>query len=160
MTLEEYSYLFEIIGGMIVIVTLILLLIQLRQNTMALKATTMQALQGLRLTTYEMLIDDSMMEAYLKGMSRPSELTPVEKGKFNAFWTMALQQYQHTYFQIREGAYDKTMSEGWWQVLRNNFASPGFREHWEHRKFILTPQFQRFVETEVMSRQPTVSAKD
>ena len=105
MTLEQYAYLFEIVGGLIVIVTLIFLVIQLRQNTRAIRSTTMQALQALRIETYGMLMDDSMMEAYLKGMSQPSEMTPLEKGKFNAFWTIALQQYQHAYFEVREGSY-------------------------------------------------------
>ena len=95
------------------------------------------------------------MEVILKGMPQPSDLTPVEKGKFNAFWTVTLQNYQQTYFQIRAGTYDPDSFDGWWQVLRNNFLSPGFQLHWKQRKFILSSEFQKFMEEEVMSRQPT-----
>ncbi len=88
-------------------------------------------------------------------MRQPSDLTPVERGRFHAFWTMALQNYQHTYTQIRAGVYDESLFDGWWQVLRDNFLSPGFQLHWKQRKFIHSTEFQNYVEKVVMNRQPT-----
>ncbi len=90
-----------------------------------------------------------------KGMPRPSELNSIEKAKFHAFWTATLQNYQQTYFQIRSGTYEESLYDGWWQVLRDNFLSPGFQLHWEQRKFILSQEFQGFVEREVLTRTPT-----
>ena len=72
-------------------------------------------------------------------------LTPVQKGKFNAFWTVAFQNYQQFFFQIRAGTYDSNLLDGWWQVLRDDFLSPGLQAFWEKRKFILTPEFRNFV---------------
>lgn len=166
MTLEQYANLFEVVGGAIVIVTLIFLVIQLRQNTRALKSATVLGSHNTTLTVYGMLVEDSMIQVLVKGMPRPSDLTPVEKAKFNAFWTATLQNYQQTYFQIRAGTYDEDLYDGWWQVLRDNFLSPGFQLHWKQRKFILSHEFQEFVEKEVLSRPPTtdyeksVSKKD
>ena len=155
MTLEQYANLFEIVGGAIVVVTLIFLVVQLRQNTRALMSATVLGSHNTTLTVYGMLIEDSMIQVLVKGMPDPSGLSPVEKAKFNAFWTATLQNYQQTYFQIRAGAYDESLYDGWWQVLRDNFLSPGFQLHWKRRKFILSPEFQEFVEKEVMSRSPT-----
>jgi len=155
MTLEQYANLFEIVGGAIVVITLIFLIIQLRQNTRALKSATVLGSHNTTLTVYGMMVEDSMIEVLCKGMPRPSDLTAVEKAKFNAFWTAALQNYQQTFFQIRAGTYDGNLYDGWWQVLRDNFLSPGFQLHWKHRKFILSQEFQNFVEQEVLSRPPT-----
>lgn len=156
MTLEFYANLFEIVGGAIVVVTLIFLVVQMRQNTHALKSATVLGSHNTTLTVYGMMVQDSMMQALVKGMSRPSDLSPVEKAKFHAFWTATLQNYQQTYFQIRAGTYEESLYDGWWQVLRDNFLSPGFQQHWEQRKFILSGEFQEFVEREVLSRTPTV----
>lgn len=156
MTLEFYANLFEIAGGAIVVVTLIFLVVQMRQNTHALKSATVLGSHNTTLTVYGMMVQDSMMQALVKGMSRPSDLSPVEKAKFHAFWTATLQNYQQTYFQIRAGTYEESLYDGWWQVLRDNFLSPGFQQHWEQRKFILSSEFQEFVEREVLSRTPTV----
>jgi hypothetical protein len=155
MTLDQYANLFEILGGALVVVTLIFLTIQLRQNTIALKSTTIRANQETTLTIYQMLIEDSMMAVILKGMPRPSDLTPLEKGKFHAFWTVALENYQQMYLQMRAGTFDQSLFDGWCQVLRNNFLSPGFQLHWNQRKFIHSLEFQDFVEKEIMSLQPT-----
>jgi len=155
MTLEQYANLFEIFGGAIVIVTLIFLLIQLRQNTHALKSATVLGSHNTTLAVYGMLMEDSMIKVLVKGMPKPSDLTPEEKAKFHAFWTATLQNYQQTFFQIRAGTYDEDLYDGWWQVLRDNFMSPGFELHWKQRKFILSRDFQEFVEKEVLCRPPT-----
>ena len=160
MTLEQYANLFEIVGGAIVVITLIFLLIQLRQNTHALISATVLGSHNTTLTVYGMLLEDSMIRVLVKGMPRPSDLTPVEKAKFNAFWTATLQNYQQTYFQIRAGTYEESLYDGWWQVLRDNFLSPGFQRHWEQRKFILSQEFQDFVEREVLSRAPTPGSEE
>jgi hypothetical protein len=86
---------------------------------------------------------------------RNVKLTAVEKGKFHAYWTATLQEYQQTYFQIQSGLMDAQIQDGWWQMLRNNVLSPGFRLHWEQRNFVLFSKFREFVETEVMRGQPT-----
>ena len=155
MTLEQYAYLAEIIGVILIVATFIFLAVQLRQNTRAVKSATLQSIHNKTMTAYEMLMDDSMMDTFIKGMREPSDLTAIEKGKFNAFWTVALHTFQNDYFQIQAGTYDGRIQDGWWQVLRNNFLSPGFRLHWEKRKFVLAPEFREFVETEIMKRQPS-----
>jgi len=84
MTLEQYANLFEIFGTAIVVITLIFLVIQMRQNTHALKSATVLGSHNTTLTVYGMMVEDSMIQVIVKGMPRPSELTPVERAKFNA----------------------------------------------------------------------------
>ena len=126
-----------------------------RQNTRALKTSTVLGSHNTTLTVYGMLIEDSMVEVLHKGMPRPSDLTPVERAKFNAFWTATLQNYQQVHFQIGAGTYDENLYDGWWQVLRDNFLSPGFQIYWDQNKHILSATFRDFVETDVLARAPT-----
>ena len=58
MTLDQYANLFEIVGGVIVIITLVFLVIQLRQNTRALKSSTVLFSHNTTLTVYGMLLED------------------------------------------------------------------------------------------------------
>ena len=157
MALEQYASLFEIVSGVIVIVTLIFVVIQLRQNTLAINSATVLGTHNHTLGVYEVMTDDSMMEVLVKGMPRPEDLTPVEKGKFDAFWTMAMQNYQQTLYQINSGTYPAYLFDGWWQVLRDNFMSPGFQRYWRNRRHFLSDEFQRFVEDQVKSREPTAA---
>jgi hypothetical protein len=153
MTLEQYASIAEIVGVAIVVVTFIFLAIQLRQGTRALKAGTVQNLQNQTMTVYGMLLED--MDVFMKGMEDPLSLSTLDRAKFNALMTVNFHALQNAYFQIQSGAYDGRMQEGWWQVMRNNFLSPGYVRYWERRKFMLDPGFCKFVETEVMKRNPT-----
>ncbi len=153
MTLEQFANLAEIVGVIIVALTFIFLTIQLRQGTLALKAATVQNLQNQTMTVYGMLLDD--MEIFIKGMRDPSALSGVEKGKFNALLTVNFHALQNAYFQIQSGAYDARMQEGWWQMMRNNFLSPGYQRYWDRRKFMLDPGFREFVESGVLALEPT-----
>ena len=153
MTLEQYANFAEIVGVIIVVLTFMYMTIQLRQGTRALKSVTVQSLQNQTMTVYGMLIED--MEIFIEGMRDPSALSAVERGKFNALLTVNLHALQNAYLQIQSGAYDERMQDGWWQVMRNNFLSPGYQGHWDRRKFMLDTEFREFVETEVLKREPT-----
>jgi hypothetical protein len=144
----------QILANVGVIAGIIFVGVELRQNTTAVNSEASHGMQGLITAVYEMLLHDPMMDIYQRGMADPANLTSIEAAKFHAFWTVNLQAYQNLYFQVREGAYDATSADGWWQVLRNLLEYPGAQEHWFARGFILSAEFREFVENDVMSREP------
>lgn len=153
MTIEQYASLAEIVGVIIIALTFVFLTIQLRQGTSALKSSAASSHLGHTMAVYGMLLED--MELFIQGMRDPSTLGAVERAKFNALLTINLQALQEGYLQLEAGAGNARVQEGWWQVMRNNFLSPGYRGHWERRKFMLDPKFREFVERDVLKRQPT-----
>ena len=153
MTIEQYASFAEIVGVIIVALTFVFLTMQLRQNTSALKSTAAYSHLSHTTAVYGMLLED--MEIFIQGMRDPSALTAVERAKFNALLTINLQALQNGYLQVQEGFGNARMQDGWWQVMRNNFLSPGYQGHWERRKFMLDPEFREFVEMEVLEREPT-----
>ncbi len=138
-----------------VIVGIAFLAYEMRQNTIAVRSASAQGVQDQIVAVYDMLMDDSMADIMLRGMPAPEALSPQEMAKFQSFWTTAMQAFQNTFVQVNEGAYDASLAAGWWQLLRNNFESPGFLLHWNSRRFLLSPEFQEFVESEVMAMEPT-----
>ncbi len=145
----------EVIGVLGIIAGIIFLGYEIRQNTTAVRSEASQGLQDQILGIYDMLMNDPMAEIYLKGMADPSALSAAEAVKFHSFWTVGLQAHQNMHTQVREGAIDQQLAEGWWQLLRDNFQSPGLQAHWEMRGNLLSAEFREFVETEVMPLKPT-----
>ncbi len=144
-----------ILANVGVIAGIVFLGFEMRQNTVAVQSEASHGIQEQIGAIYEMLNDDSTMDIFLKGMEDPSSLTGIALGRFNGLLTMQLQAYQNLYLQVSAGAYDQRLADGWWQLLRDTFESRGMQEHWDTRGFILSQQFREFVETEVMTRQPT-----
>ncbi len=145
----------QIIANIGVIAGIFFVGFELQQNTVAVKSEASNGIQENNAAIYEVILSDPMMDIYQRGMVNPADLTVLETGKFHAFWTFTLTTYQNVYFQVLEGAYDGQRVEGWWQHLRSQFEYSGFNEHWTSRSFILSAEFRDFVETDVMSREPT-----
>jgi hypothetical protein len=145
----------EVLGVVGVIGSLAFVALEIRQNTSAVRSAASQGVQDQVATVYQMYATDPTLTGILqRGMQDPSNLTPEELARFDAFWTVALQANQNVYVQIQEGAFDNAMAEGWWQLLRSNLEYPGLRQYWATRSFLLSPSFREFVETEVMARDP------
>ncbi len=144
----------QIIANIGVIAGIFFVGFELQQNTVAVKSEASNGIQEIVATNYQMLMIDSMMDIFQRGMINPADLTASETGKFHSFWTVSLLGYQNLYYQVLEGAYDEQRVEGWWQHLRSQFEYPGFKEHWTSRSLILSAEFRDFVETDVMRREP------
>ncbi|MEE8251355.1 MAG: hypothetical protein V3R24_06420 [Gemmatimonadales bacterium] len=55
--------------------------------------------------------------------------------------------------QVREGAYDEELADGYWQDIRNLFENPGYQLFWDTRKYLFSTEFREFVENEVMTHE-------
>ena len=154
MTLDQYANIAEIIGVIIVVVTLLYLSVQVRQNTIALRSSTTHSVQAQIATNYGLIAaDPELMGILLKGMQKPSALSALETGRFMAWWSIALYAWQNIYYQMLSGAYEKPIFDGFMRLLAGASSSPGFRTVWEQRKFILSTDFQEYVEAEVFTQK-------
>lgn len=146
----------ETLGVIGVIASLAFVALEIRQNTTAVRSQAAQGVMDQIFAVYEtMVIDPTVTEIVLRGLDDPLSLSAGESARFHSFQTISFQSYQNIFVQVREGALDPGLAEGWWQLLRNLFDFPGTRYHWETRSYILSPEFRDFVETEVATREPT-----
>ena len=78
----------------------------------------------------------------MKGHYNPQDLSPMEAVKYDSFQNMILQAYQNIYVQVREGAYETELAEGWWTQLAGVLDNPGAKQHWDRRKSFCPPIFE------------------
>ena len=138
-----------------IIISILFLAYELRQNTITARSQASQGLQdqiaaNLALTTNPMLAD-----IVLKGNEDPTALSALELAQFNSYWTGTFSAYENMYFQVVEGNYDSDRAAGWWQLLRNLLGYPGAQVHWESRQFIFSPEFVDYVNHEVLALDST-----
>lgn len=144
-----------VLANLGVIAGILFLVLELRQNTVAVRSTASQGVQDQVTAIYDMLIDERMAGILSKGYEDAKTLDPTERMMFYAFWEAGFQAYQNLFYQTREGVIGPERTDGWWQHLRNNLEFPGVRVYWEQRRYMLTPEFQSFIETDVLTREPS-----
>ena len=157
MPLEQLANIAEIFGMLVISITLIFLIVQMRQNTKALySSTTYSAHDEIGNQIYRPLASDhSLADIFLRGLDDLSSLSPVETVRFFAFWQNTVFTLQNWFYQWREGALDEAFWTSFSHILTDIHTSPGYRSFWEQRKYLFTTEFTNYCETELFSKQPT-----
>ncbi len=142
MTLEQYAYLAEIVGVIIIVITLIYLSIQVRQSNAQSRLEVRRVMFEYDHQELYRLVDDPVIWACF---IKDDPLTPEEKTKF-VFWltaNMRLREWEWQQFKaglVSESdlsAYDEvtlqhlgnTKAYEWWETLGRPIYSPEFVEY-------------------------------
>lgn len=154
MTLEQFYYIGEIAGVIVVTVTLIFLTIQVRQNTKALRSAAAQNAHDMAEAIYHPVVTDAALaDLVIRGIRDPDALTEVETARFTSFWQNGFFAMQNWFYQRQQGVLDEGIWVGWFNVLADITQTPGIRRFWAQRRHYFSDDFRTYVETEVSTRE-------
>lgn len=151
MTLQDLGNIGEFVGAIAVVVSLIYLAIQIRQNTKTVRTSTYQAaLDSARSDTELILSHPHLERIYRVGRRDPTELTDEERPVFRMLLGQLLLNYEILFLQHQHGVIDDDFWRGRQQGLRALLSQPGVRRWWDkaplvHRYF--ATEFRKLVES-------------
>lgn len=155
MNLDQIAKLAEIVGAVIVVITLIYLALQIRQNTQTMLSTGAQATHDALVSFYVLLATNSdLLRVFRSGAQDPATLTEDESAQYFAIWTYLMFMTQNWFYQSRTRALDEELTKTWLSAISPDFQLPGFKYYWEHRKFMFSEALRNYVE-EVSAQPPT-----
>jgi hypothetical protein len=156
MTLEDLGNLGDFFGGIAVIVTLVYLAFQIRQNTKLVQQSAEQMFRSDSTAVVALAArSPENAEVYNKGLNDPESLSPNERAHFYLLMAANFYHFQQGYAAHREGA----LSEGVWnsqlQALQLYASRPGMRVWWKRQGHRLIPEsdFWRLVNSEVAKHE-------
>jgi hypothetical protein len=140
----------ELISAIAVVMTLIYVAMQLRQNTDALRSSTWQSIQDAE-QRYDTLLtgDPDLIALFLRGSTQGrSELTDPESAfRYDLIAKQLIDLFHTHHYQHEIGM----ITDDWWQTWVKQYEDaigswPGFREAFKQRYPFFRPSFQRFVD--------------
>lgn len=144
MTWPELSVVADLLGGFGVVVSLIYVSRQIKQNTRAVRMANASAVQNNFQETARFLYEDREGCAIiLRGMSNPSELSPGERLSSYAWFFNLLKTAEIAYYHFLNGDLESSLWEASLTFYKAYFITPGFREYWARRRSAFIPEFQR-----------------
>lgn len=156
MNWEATSAVAEIIGVIAVVVSLVYLAVQIRQNTKVAKAATRQAIAESTERLGDDLINNSdMAEIFVKHMSG-GKLSPVENLRLQARCYRDMQHWENIHYQFNEGLVSRDQWLGFRKNLVTLLTIDAYREYWEHEASHYSDAFQ----TEIASILDQSSVSD
>ncbi len=142
----------ELIGAAAVVITLIYLTAQLRQNTRALKSVAIDNINASMVANVETIITEpGILELTLKADSG-QELSDEEQARYHYMLVMLVRRFEGFYFQRMLGFVDPEMTVGYEHSI---LSIIGRNKAWWHRsKPILSPEFIKYVEEKIGKEIP------
>ncbi len=144
LTIQDLGALGELLGSVAVLVTLIYLAFQTRQNTMAIQAqldaARISSVMHLNLTG---ATSSELQEALNEDRIRPRTINEARRTNY---WAATVYQAQWNFVQSRRGLLDEGEPRAAFRVLNLFDAYRSFEDWWEARKFGFRPEFVEFIE--------------
>ena len=150
----------ELLGLVAVLITLVFVGFELRQNTKAVESSATQEVHANFAAWYASLQGDpELLMITVKGMQDYGALDVAERGQFIAVFMVFSSNCQTAYYKWREGLLDEELWGGWRELSLNFFSTAGGKVFWEERSYMFGSSFRQFVDTEIMTSQPNSRAK-
>ncbi|MEM7220971.1 MAG: hypothetical protein AAF515_21605 [Pseudomonadota bacterium] len=148
MTLEDVSNIGELIGGIGVLVSLIYLAIQVRQNTLAQRAESRLAATRSWTEWYVLGAQDPEIVRIMNdGFLNPSELTSADRGRFLWMVGTIASKIEEMYSQHKAGLIDDSLWNKYRGVLAVQLENPLAKEWWDSQAAPFSDDFRYSIES-------------
>jgi hypothetical protein len=147
LTLSDLGNLGDFLGGIGVILTLVYLASQIRQNTRVARLATLQQWVT-TVATVNGAISQSgeFSRIYRAGAENAKSLEPDERLQFNMHLYQLFNTFESLFFQAEQGAIDQLFFEAKMETMRATLAQPGIRGWWDtFAAGNLDPRFREYV---------------
>ena len=150
----------QVIGAIAVVISLIYVALQIRQNTNAVRAATSQSVHEHFANWYNSLARDaSLSKIVIGGLRDYGALSETDKVQFVATFMAFLSYSQNAFIKWKQGLLAPPLWLAWEQIIMNFTGAPGGKGFWKERAYLFGDEFRRFVEGDLMKRTLHPDAK-
>ena len=145
MTLEALGNLGDLIGGIGVIVTLIYLAIQIRQNTIEVRNAAVQRMLEQSTAAFGSELAVRAAEINIR-LRRGEEVSESDRVITQLAIRRNFQLFEQVYLQYLEGRITQEVMDAYERRLRNHFDRPDWKELWTSLRSTYTIRFAQYVD--------------
>jgi hypothetical protein len=146
-TVQDLGSIGELVAAIATVATLAYLAVQIRQNTISVRAATFQSYvesAGQWLATgYR---DRELSELWSRGRSGLDGLDSAERERFTFMVLAFFRVFENAYFQVQQGLVQELEWEGIRESFLQRIDSPGLRAWWDENAIRYNTPFRRFIE--------------
>jgi hypothetical protein len=151
MKLEKYALAAEIISGVAIVVTLIILIIEVQGNTDVLRAQTINAQYESERQRRDIVVrnDGGIADIIVKSIKGPGELTEVEQFRLARYYTNLLEDFEWQFGEVQAGRLpEERLNVSNW---RGMWSQPGLVQRFDARRTNMNPAFVAYWEENVVN---------
>jgi hypothetical protein len=156
MSLEDLGNIGEFVAAVAVVVSLIYLALQIRQNTRSVASSTYQGIRHM-VQEMELLLasDPELNRIWTIGRREPDSLDDEQWSRFSTLALTFYRTFENAYFERQKKVFDDQTYRPWEVFSLQLSAEPGLLRWWKRHSNLLTDEFQRYVERQRAAREST-----
>jgi len=155
-TLQDLGNIGELVGAIGVVVSLVYLGVQIRQNTRSVRSASFQeAIRDVITITDALATDRELSRIYWKGLADFDCLEQDERRRFSAYLVGMFRRFENIVYQTRHGALDASSWEGVMETAIITLSRPGGVAWWAQAQDLFPRDFRRYVEQELIAKART-----
>jgi len=137
----------EFLGGIAVVVSLVYLAGQIRQNSRLLQVATTAALGDQDFEFAKLVIENPEISQIAEdGAADRDSLSEAERNRFDAFVRMAVADFQRNFFVEQDGALKASLWQAEIRGYERFLRQPGSRQWWEANRYTFSDEFGDFLD--------------
>ena len=145
--LSEYAQVAEIISAFAIILSLIFVGYQLKDNATATRSATTNATIASMTSWYIANGQSAQASAvFLNGIEDPDGQTREQWFQFVMNFHALFLNFQNSFYLVEEGTLDYEIRDSLTAVIAGVKDQPGFHRYWKQRRDIFFPEFQAYVD--------------
>ncbi len=149
MDLDQLGSIGSIISGIAVVISLIYLAMQIRQNTEAERTSTYQSIvSDFGFMNNNLAGNAELSHMFVDALENYNKFDDEEKARISQMFFQIFRMFENMFYQQKKGYLDQDLWIGWKRLMLTYFARPGFQTWWEHRRVVYAEPFVEFLETE------------
>jgi hypothetical protein len=147
MSLEDLGNIGEFVAAVGVIISLIYLAVQIRQNTRTVRSASYQSIVNTANDLgHNFTRAPGFTDLWAQGAVDPGKLNEEQLVKLRAHLVGMFRFYENVFYQHQQGTIDRKMWPGWQHDMLIWFNRPGFRQMWQEICQRYSAEFRRFLE--------------
>ncbi len=146
--LQDWASIAEIFGTIAVVISLIYVGSEIRQNTLAIEDSGHQSTLGLLHEIEVILYDPDFAATYDSGLRDYSSLTDIQRRQFDGFVTRRLNVFEYVFYgHYSRGSIDEEVWSGWDAWIRSEFRNDSWVQVWRGFRGNYGQQFAEYIDT-------------
>ena len=145
MDLDSLAKLSELVGGVVLVISLIYLAYQLRQNTQSLRSENYaRVLERMSTVQAQLSMDPELHHMFMVGAEDPARLSRADRIRFSWALYELFGAGEFMFHQARERALPPAVWARWEAAIGWWLSHPGMRAWWTAKPAPLAPDFEAF----------------
>ena len=144
----------EIVGAIAVVVSLIYLAVQVRQNTKIVAANTFQAVSSsASYTSMEIAQSPHLSRLVLKLFGENGDLSPEESMQAQLVFRAIFRNYENYFYQYSRGYFEEEVWDGYMRTMSEQLSIPFGQTWWKNHQKAFGSTFVEFVNRELLGQE-------